>query len=516
MTMTHPGLPAYWGEIISLSMAVMLLYVYRRPLAPANTTCVRSGGNLVTLPLVGSAVRRLVRSHWILPGLKLLMAGLFLLIIAAGLYGTPIAEKNIATVLTWNLWWAGLVFSVFFLGSAWCAICPWDTLAQWLVKHRLWRRAENAGSLELNVPRTVSHVWGALLLFIILTWLELGVGITTNPYATALVSLLMIVLATASLAIFKRKAFCRYFCPIGRTIGFYSQLSPVELRPIDPQVCANCRTLDCYHGNGQVEGCPTGLVMGRLTQNTYCTSCGNCTQSCPHHNIAWRVRPVGHEALHSARPHWDEAWFMVGLLALTGFHGLTMMPFWEDWMSQLARLTGDSGRLLTTFTLGFVAVMAVIGGFYALTTALTQRLMKRQHDFRRIFSGYAFVALPMAFCYHMAHNLNHLIRESGGIGAVFRNPLGIDARPLSMMEKHQRHLDMWLSQDALFAIQALLMIAGFWLAIQVIRHRGRELANGTTTATPPQGLALLPMLVFTVVITGFHLWLLMQPMTMRM
>ncbi len=53
----------------------------------------------------------------------------FLLIIYAGLYRTPVAERNLATVLTWNIWWAGLVISVFFLGSSWCAVCPWDTLA---------------------------------------------------------------------------------------------------------------------------------------------------------------------------------------------------------------------------------------------------------------------------------------------------------------------------------------------------------------------------------------------------
>ena len=514
MTMTHPGLPDYWGFIIIGFMSMAIIWVLATPSPARMRNTVLS---LVNIPFINKPVRRLLTSRWILLSLKIIMVGFFLLIIIAGLFGTPIAERNIATVLTWNLWWSGLVFSVFFLGSAWCAVCPWDTISQWLVRRKLWRRAEPNNSLNIKVPKWLANVWPALFMFIALTWLELGVGITTNPYATAAVSLLMVVLATASLAIYKRKAFCRYFCPVGRTVGFYSQLAPIELRPIDNDICANCKTLDCYHGNKEVEPCPTWLVMGRLTQNSYCTSCGNCTQSCPHENIAWRFRPPSAEALHSARPHWDESWFMIGLLALTGFHGLTMMPFWETWMSQLAQTIGDSGRLLPSFTIGLFACMLIIATIYSVLIEVTRKISGSYScnnlEFKHLFSTFAFVTLPLAFSYHMAHNLNHLIRESVGIGAVFANPLGIDTVPLSMMEKHERHMTMWMSQDVLFATQAGLMIFGFWIAVQVIRHRGRNIVS---TGEKMVALKLAPMLVFATGITGFHLWLLMQPMTMRM
>jgi len=510
MTMTHPGLPASWGWLILAFMGLVSLWGLFRP-SPA--TAATPALSLPRLPLLGRPLHRLTTSPWPLLTLKLAMVLLFLTIIAAGLFGTPIPERNIATVLTWNLWWAGLVFSVFFLGTAWCAICPWDTLAQWLVRRRLWRRAEPDNSLNLRVPRRLRTIWPALLMFIALTWLELGLGITVSPYATALIALLMVVLATVSLAIFERKAFCRYFCPVGRTVGCYSQLAPVELRPIDADVCARCKTLDCYHGNETVEPCPTWLVMGRLTQNSYCTSCGNCTRSCPHTNIAWRLRTPSEEALRGGRPHWDEAWFMIGLLALTGFHGITMMPFWEDWMSGLARLIGDSGRLLASFTLGLAACLALVAAVYTLLARLTHRLMGSELPFRRFFSAQAFVALPLAFAYHLAHNLNHLVRETTRLGDVFMNPLGIDAQPLSMMEKHMRHMEMLIPQDTLFAIQAALMMFGFWLAVQITRHRSRRLMPD---GAPVAGWRLAPLFAFAVLMTGFHLWLLMQPMVMRM
>ncbi|VAW50166.1 Nitrogen assimilation regulatory protein [hydrothermal vent metagenome] len=522
MTVTHPGLPDYWAGIIVAFMSLTILWVLAKP-TPAQIRT--SNLSLVKMPFVGNGIRQLVTSRWLLLSLKFVLVGFFLLIIYAGLFGTPIPERNFATMVTWNLWWSGLVFSVFFLGSAWCAVCPWDTLAQWLVRRKLWRRAEPNNSLNLKVPKWLANVWPALLMFIGLTWLELGVGITTSPYATAAVSLLMVVLATASLAIFQRKAFCRYFCPVGRTVGYYSQLAPIELRSIDNDTCLNCTTLDCYHGNDKIEPCPTWLVMGRLKQNSYCTSCGNCTQSCPHENIAWRFRPPSAEALHGARPHWDESWFMLGLLALTGFHGLTMMPFWEVWMSQLAQTIGDSGRLLPSFTIGLILCLIIIAAIYSIFIAITKKIIDNEihsdiHnniEYKRLFSIFAFVSLPLAFAYHLAHNLNHLIRESVGIAAVFINPLGVDTVPLSMLEKHERHTTMWLSQDALFSIQAGLMIFGFWIAIQIIRYRGKNIITKDADITDlKKSLKLTPMLAFASGITAFHLWLLMQPMIMRM
>ena len=295
-------------------------------------------------------------------------------------------------------------------------------------------------------------------------------------------------------------------------MGFYSQLAPVELRPIDANTCADCKTLDCYYGDENTEPCPTWLVMGRLKQNSYCTSCGNCVRSCPHDNVAWRLRSPSVEAVQDARPRHDEAWFMIGLLALTGFHGLSMMPFWETWMSDIARILNDSGQLLASFTVGMFGSMLAVVLVYALFVAITRQLVGGT-SFRRLFTTLAFVALPLAFAYHMAHNLNHLVREGVGIGAVFENPLGTGLAPLSMAEKHARHFDMLISQQTLFALQAGLMVFGFWIAVQIVRHRGRSLL---TDGGQKGSWRLAPMLGFVVLMTGFHLWLLSQPMIMRM
>ena len=506
MTMTHPGLPLEWGIAVCVFMFTMTLWTM---LTPVSGTGPGAYIRIVKLPLLGSLIRFASAGPWPLLILRFIMTGLFLLIIVAGLAGTLIPERNLATVLTWNIWWTGLIISVFFLGSAWCAVCPWDAIATWLVRRRLWRRAHPNNSLNLKVPRLLRSVWPALFMLTGLTWLELGVGITINPHATALLALFIVVLATVALAIYENKAFCRYLCPVGRTVGFYSQLAPVELRPIDADVCARCTTLECYHGNDTVEPCPTRLVMGRLQQNTYCLSCGNCVQSCPDHNIAWRLRPQSVEAIQTARPHLDEAWFMLALLALTGFHGLTMMPFFEGWVRTLAAAIGDSGRLLSSFSIMLMLCLSLPILIYTLCVGMTAMLARADAGYRKLFPGLAFTALPLAFAYHLAHNLSHLVRESDDLGSIIANPLGIGAEPLSMMEKHMRIMNLLIPQDLLFALQAGLIAFGFWISLRVIRHRGSVLSRGAAWR-------LAPMVLFAAGVSCYHLWLLMQPMVMRM
>ena len=134
MTMTHPGLPLEWGIAVCVFMFTMTVWTLFTPAAVRGRT---GYVKIVNLPLLGSLVRFVTAGPWPLLILKVIMTGLFLLIIIAGLAGTRIPERNIATVLTWNIWWTGLIISVFFLGSAWCAVCPWDAAATWLVRRRL-------------------------------------------------------------------------------------------------------------------------------------------------------------------------------------------------------------------------------------------------------------------------------------------------------------------------------------------------------------------------------------------
>ena len=506
--MVHPGLPAGWVAFIFLSMVTIAL---------RYTFLSVESGTGYKHPIFNSFIKKIITRPWLLVSLRLVAASVFLMVIYAGLFGTPIPEKNIATVLTWTIWWSGVVISIFFVGSAWCAICPWDAVATWLVRQKLWKRASETSSLNLRVPKVLRSVWPALIMFIGLTWLELGVGVTASPYATALMALLMVVLATLSLAVYERKAFCRYFCAVGRTIGAYSSIAPIALAPVNKQTCAECTTLECYKGSEEIEPCPTHLVMGRLTQNTYCTSCGACSMSCPHENVSWQLRGVGSEIIQASRTtalrgRVDEAWFILGLVALTIFHGVTMMPYWESSIQKFAYSIGDSGQLLLSFSFGMLISMLIPILLFMIVIKVTQQLLANREEYNRIFSSFALSILPLAFTYHIAHNLTHLVRESTGFWSVAFNPLGTNALPLSMAELHMRHLNPLVDDISVFALQGLLVIFGFWLALRIAKQRFIQI----TETKKVNLIAFMPIVLFISMISLMDLWLLMQPMVMRM
>ncbi len=503
--MLMSGLPPGWAAVVAVGSVLLILWAF---FSPVRQQASREGVDPTRWPLLGPLLIWLGHTPWVLVTMRLAMVTLFLLIITAGLFGSPMPRQNAATLLTWNLWWSGVIVSVFFLGSAWCAICPWDALASWLVQRRLWRRPSSDTSLELPVPRGLHGVQLATVAFLFLSWLELGYGLTVDPYATALLALLMVLLATVSLALFQKKAFCRHFCPVGRTIGAYSQLAPVSLRPRQRSICEQCRSLACYHGTDEIPPCPTSLVMGRLKQNTYCLSCGNCTLACPDDNVNWRLRPPSQEAMLDARPHMDEAWFMLVLLTITLFHGFTMLDLWENMVRQTAVWLNDSGRMILSFTLCMAFVCLLPPVLYAITVKLSQRLARSTTNYRDLFSGLAFIALPLAFGYHLAHNLMHLDTETHGIGRVLVDPLGQNLEPISTATIADWMAHPLFPPQLLHLSQVVLMLFGFWLAMLVWRHRARSLL-------PEVHRHGWPLLAFSLIICSLELWMLAQPMLMR-
>ncbi|MEO5348091.1 MAG: hypothetical protein H7836_00345 [Magnetococcus sp. YQC-3] len=507
--MQHPGLPQRWilpSAILMLAIAGWALLATPPVLRPVSTL------NLSTLPLLGPLVRLLNAGPWPLITIRFVSVGAFLLVIIAGLFGSTLPERNLATVLTWNFWWPLVVISVFFFSSAWCAICPWDTLATWLVRRRLWRRIQPHPGLNLKVPQWLRTVFPALLLFMGMTWLELGVGVTSQPKATALMAILMLVLSGAGLLLFERKAFCRYGCPVGRTMGFYARLAPIEVRSQNQEICNACKSMECYHGSREIEPCPTHLTVGRFSQNTYCLSCGNCVLSCPHDNVSWRLRSMGSEAMEQARPQWDSAWFMLILMGITAFHGVTMMPFWGEWVVRLAGLLGETGQLLWSFSIGMWVGFIGPVALYAVAILATWWMVKPTIRYQRLFVTLPFSTLPMAFSYHLAHNLSHLLREGGNMTELLLNPLGSGLAPLTAAERHQRMMTTLLPEEWMFAAQAGLMVLGLWLAVSILRHRGIGLLGEKRDL---RGWQLLPMLLFMGIITAFDLWLLSEDMVMR-
>ncbi|VAW76287.1 hypothetical protein MNBD_GAMMA12-1230 [hydrothermal vent metagenome] len=555
--MTHIGLPWAWAWVSLAVMILLSLWILFRE-ALQTTVLIERPPKISKFTLNTQMKRRLLLS------IRAVMALLFIVLISVGFIGNPIPERNLSIVLTWTLWWSGLVVAVFFTGSFWCAICPWDTIASWLVKRKIFYRSGQPYSLEYKVPAGFRNLLVASFLVVLLTWFELGYGITVSPYATSIMALGFVVAATVSMLIFERKAFCQYFCPVGRTIGMYSELSIVALRPIDTEVCATCNTLECYHGNELIEPCPTHQVMGRMQSNASCISCAQCVFSCPHTNVAWKTLRFDDVLLKAKRHNMSQSIFLLILLSLTLLHGLTMLPVWEYWINSVATWSNDSGRLMFSFTLLMMALIVMVLSavifvhwvsmkllytslqnshtllqspnrlrekqkLYQWLGSSQQQLSEQQgpkqqrmiHDNSlpdnlsfRLFFNFSFATLAITFAYHIAHNVTHLSSEVRNLGPLLLNPFGTDLKPLSASAMLAMHESM-VVKTFINILQSSLIVVAFAIGLKVILVQAKKILLTTGIDKKISFLFLMPSIILLLFLASCCLWLLTQPMMMR-
>ena len=65
-------------------------------------------------------------------------------------------------------------------------------------------------------------IWWATGAFVLLTWADEQLGVVRSPRITGWIVLFFVALAGAVGLRYERRSFCRYLCPIGGLIGLYS------------------------------------------------------------------------------------------------------------------------------------------------------------------------------------------------------------------------------------------------------------------------------------------------------
>lgn len=499
------GLPAplYYGSValvLLLSFGVLEWRSERQKAAREQQARVDLLSRAPLRKIVGHPVTRLVG--------QAIVVGLFFLTLAAGLFGTQVSTRNIAPLLTWTIWWCGLIVIVLFAGKAWCFVCPWDAVAGWAEgKRPLGGRGANR-SLGLRWPRALRNIWPATILFIGLTWLELGLGVTMSPRATAYLGMGMLGFAFASAFVFDRKSFCRYGCLVGRISGLYALFSPVEVRVKDRDVCRGCTTQSCYRGNDLGDGCPTFEYPATLAQNTYCISCMECVRTCEAENVTLNLRPWGADLAEHRKPRSDEAYLALILLSLTGFHGLTMTSAWGDVVDGVKAAAGLGETL--AFSLGMLAILLGPVVLYAALVGVARWAGGQSAaSYREHFLRYAYALLPIALFYHLAHNSEHLLSEGGRLLALVSDPFG---REWDLFGTAGASAGSGVSLGTLWGIQVALIVIGHVYGLWASRRAAEQLYAERVDARRSQ----LPMLVAMILFSSMSLWLLRQPMEMRL
>jgi hypothetical protein len=100
--------------------------------------------------------------RWLVAPLRVAAVLLFLLSLAAGLFGNQDAYRNLLPAVVWVLWWVGLAFLCALVADFWALLNPLDTLFRWA----------GSPSLGLRYPPWLGE-WPAVALFLAFAWAEL-------------------------------------------------------------------------------------------------------------------------------------------------------------------------------------------------------------------------------------------------------------------------------------------------------------------------------------------------------
>ncbi len=499
-----PVMAAVFAVLTALTLA--LLYLFDRRGAGLD----RSG--YARLDLLRSGIfKRIFKARPFQFVFQLPVVLLFVLVIVAGLVGDQNPGRNFSTVATWTVWWAGVMFVILLLGAGWCFVCPWSAMSDWIERVSFWKRRRGI-SRALKWPRPLRSRHTMTVFFILVTWMELGIFITYKPRLTSVFAFLMFALILITALLYERKTFCRYICFMGGIIGMYSNQAPLEVRSRDKSVCEGCKTKDCMRGNERGYPCPIFEYPGGMDQNTNCILCTECMKTCPHDNMTLNVRPFFTDFSRGYKGRFDEAFLAMTLLGLTIYHGFTMLPLWFGWAIETIKV--DYTLYISVFTLLLAAFVLVPVGIHYAVSWLTRLLSGgRAADgsavsVRDIFVQYSYAFLPVAFFYHLAHNISHLNMEGLKILPVLSDPFG---RGWDIFGTAGSKASMLLSMSTTRDIQFLFIIIGlvvglllsYRFSLRMFGERGRAL------------VAMLPMAAAVLAYSYVDMLALVLPMVMR-
>jgi hypothetical protein len=111
-----------------------------------------------------------------------------------------------------------------------------------------------------------------------------------------LLGLLAVALVTG--LVFKDRAFCRGFCPVGQLLATYGRGGMLAIRAGSAENCGACtgkdRLLACNRNRLDARSCPSLLNPPKLNSNRDCLVCGQCIKSCQPDNMRLLLRRPFH------------------------------------------------------------------------------------------------------------------------------------------------------------------------------------------------------------------------------
>ena len=343
-------------------------------------------------------------------------------------------ESNFALNLFWAWWWPAILISFPFVGRLWCAVCPFMIYGEITQKLSLILFPRQLKKWSRNS----AEQWGGWFLFglfaLILLWEELW-NLENTAYLSACLLLLITAGAMIFSAIFERRFWCRYLCPIGGMNGLFAKLSMTELRAQQGTCSAECTTYQCYKGGAakgegqETNGCPLYSHPAQLTENRDCVLCMTCLKACPHRSVEFNLRPPGIELWTTHTPRSYEVALLFLLLNVVFLHRLPEISAKLNLNLHLDQFGNHT--LISILALGLPIVVPLLAklmmGFIGKINSIY-----KPRKFIELAYGY----LPLVLAGNLAHYLRLGLGEGGKILPVTMATFGFDGAGLPVLVAH--------------------------------------------------------------------------------
>jgi polyferredoxin len=432
-------------------------------------------------------IKKILKSRFPQLAVFIVMLLGYIFAILAGVIGTPVGSRNFSIVFVWIAWWAILILvAVPFFGRGWCAVCPIPLPGEWLQRGAVLSPPDKKPKwFNLRWPRFLRNIWLQNIAFLLLALFS-SVLLTT-PNITGIVLAAMLFAAIGLSAIFERRAFCRYLCPVGGFIGLYSQAAPIELRIKDKKVCMKCDGKPCYNGSSSGYGCPWDVFPGGLTKNTYCGLCMECIRTCPHDNIAVNLRPFSAD-LAKPGTRLDEAYKAFIMLGSAMIYAGVFLGPW-GLFKDAAYNVGTS--IWFIYAILFLAIIfGILPGLFTL--GLLQ--MKGSLTLKGRFASFSTALIPLGLMFWVAFSLSFVLTNASYIFVALSDPLGLGWNLFGTANA------VWqpMLTSILAPAQTLALIGGLIWSARIAQKAASEVK-----------VSSIPVIVYGFVLTSVMLWLLL-------
>ena len=459
------------------------------------------------------AVKSIFRARYFQPSIQLVLLLFLFILIFLAFFDIQDSARNLSVIIIWTIWWAGIIFTFVLAGRLWCFMCPVGAISEWM--SRVFKP-------RWIYPENLQNMWLANTLFILLTWLDIQIGVVRNPVVTGLLLTGVLVAAATIGLLYQRRTFCRYLCPIGGLIGIYSLFSPVELRSKNLEVCRRHKRKDCYLGNKNGRGCPMFELVPEIDNNKACNFCGECIKSCPKDNISIRVRPFFKDAWGTKYRSLDDAAFTLVLVGVAIFVTGDMLEPWSAWIESAMKWfpAGFLGiqyqytiEVLTKSFLYFIISLFLIPGLILMFASWSNRLAgKENHSgLKQTFITFGFMFIPVGLSMHLAHNIGHLLNESQTVLPALQRAINKYLPFNAGAPDWQLASGSMTDPGVVYWIQMALFLSFFIFSLLSGHRLAMKNYNNPQTAFR----ALLPMVCISAVLMVVNIYLMNLPMAPR-